>query len=275
MLTPYLIVIGIFLLLLLLIRYSFRSRSKNGDDTGRYSLFSVGDSGEYAVARQLRRLPHEYLVINDLLLSNGKGHTTQIDHVVISPYGIFVIETKNISGNIYGSSGAQKWKRYLNTWWHGIQRTHHLEFNNPIMQNEAHIEVLKRILSEFEQVEPVSIIAFSPKAELHVKADDSILVYWSGVRRCIKRYKSPMLTKEESNRIYEYLRTINIKDRNTRRNHAAQAQQNQILYTQRVRQAIEQGICPKCGGKIIRRQGQYGAFYGCSNYPNCKFTQQI
>ena len=275
MLTPYLIVTGAFLVFLLLIHFVFRSRSKNGDDTGRYSLFSAGDSGEFAVARQLRRLPNEYLVINDLLLSRGHGHTTQIDHVVISPYGIFVIETKNISGDIYGGYGAPKWKRYLNTWWHGFHRTHYLEFQNPIRQNQAHVEALKRVLAQFMQVAPISIIAFSPKAIVHAQAHDALIIYWSQVRRCIKQYKSPVLTTEECNRIYEYLRSINIRDKATRKNHAAQAQQNLMMHVQRVQQAIEQGVCPKCGGKLIRRQGQYGAFYGCSNYTNCKFTQQV
>ncbi|MDD6393178.1 MAG: topoisomerase DNA-binding C4 zinc finger domain-containing protein [Prevotella sp.] len=35
---------------------------------------------------------------------------------------------------------------------------------------------------------------------------------------------------------------------------------------------INAGICPKCGGQLIKRNGKYGSFYGCSNYPNCKFT---
>lgn len=273
--TPYLIVTGVFLLLLLLIHLSFRSRSKNGDDTGRYSLFSAGDSGEFAVARQLRRLPDTYMVINDVLLPGRNGHNTQIDHVVISTYGIFAIETKNISGDIYGHEGAQKWKRYLNTWWHGFHRTHYLEFQNPIRQNQAHIEALKRALVQFEQVEPVSIIAFSPKAIVHAEAHDALIIYWSEVRRCIKRYKTPVLTIEDCNRIYEYLRSINIRDKATRKNHAAQVQQNQLMHAQRVQQAIAQGICPKCGSKLIKRQGQYGAFYGCGNYPECKYTYPV
>jgi len=34
------------------------------------------------------------------------------------------------------------------------------------------------------------------------------------------------------------------------------------------------GICPKCGGDLIMREGKYGTFIGCSNYPNCKYTQK-
>ena len=37
---------------------------------------------------------------------------------------------------------------------------------------------------------------------------------------------------------------------------------------------ISSGICPQCGGMLVRRNGKYGSFYGCSNYPRCKFTTQ-
>ena len=35
---------------------------------------------------------------------------------------------------------------------------------------------------------------------------------------------------------------------------------------------IASGICPKCGGNLVMRNGKYGRFYGCSNYPRCRFT---
>lgn len=37
---------------------------------------------------------------------------------------------------------------------------------------------------------------------------------------------------------------------------------------------IERGICPRCGGQLVLRTGKYGSFYGCTNYPKCKFTQR-
>ena len=53
---------------------------------------SAGEVGENAVASKLRWLPrNQYFVINDLVFTRGNGNTTQIDHVVVSPYGIFVI----------------------------------------------------------------------------------------------------------------------------------------------------------------------------------------
>ena len=58
-----------------------------------------GASGERLVARRLRNgLPDDYLIINDIYLPLPDGTTTQIDHVVVSQYGVFVVETKKLFG---------------------------------------------------------------------------------------------------------------------------------------------------------------------------------
>lgn len=90
-----------------------------------------GCTGEYVVAGILNRLPpEEYFVVNDVYLPITGG-TTQIDHVVVSRFGIFVIETKNYSGWIFGSADAKMWTQT-------IYRQRHT-FQNPIRQNYRHI----------------------------------------------------------------------------------------------------------------------------------------
>ena len=74
-------------------------------------LIPKGRRGEKHVASILRRLPNsKYKVINNLLL-NYRGHTSEIDHVVISPYAIFVIETKSYTGLIYGNERSEYWTK--------------------------------------------------------------------------------------------------------------------------------------------------------------------
>ena len=34
-------------------------------------------------------------------------------------------------------------------------------------------------------------------------------------------------------------------------------------------------VCPECGGKLREKNGQYGSFIGCSNYPKCRYTRKI
>ena len=70
---------------------------------------SKGKRGEKHVASMLALLPErDYKVINDLLIQSD-GHSSQIDHVVISVYGIFVIETKFYQGWITGGENSEFW----------------------------------------------------------------------------------------------------------------------------------------------------------------------
>jgi len=63
----------------------------------------VGKAGEYWTKKELKKLGKEYLIINDLMIRTEDKKTHQIDHVVISKYGIFVIETKQYDGYITGN----------------------------------------------------------------------------------------------------------------------------------------------------------------------------
>ena len=72
-------------------------------------LPSKGAIGEKRVAHILKKLPEDrYKVINNLLIRNN-GYTTQIDYIVVSVYGIFVIETKTYQGWIYGGENSDYW----------------------------------------------------------------------------------------------------------------------------------------------------------------------
>lgn len=73
---------------------------------------NIGKAGEKRVARKLDWLPKEYIILNDIMLPTQYG-TTQIDHIVVSPYGIFVIETKNYKGWIFGHENSEEWKQSL------------------------------------------------------------------------------------------------------------------------------------------------------------------
>ena len=97
-----------------------------------------GEFGERQIALILNSLPREYYhIFNDVYLYRN-GTTNQIDHIVISPYGIFVIETKNFKGWIYGSDNSEYWTENM----YGKK----YEFYNPIKQNYSHIRVLQQAL---------------------------------------------------------------------------------------------------------------------------------
>ena len=227
---------------------------------------SAGEEGEYYVARQLRRLNEDkYFVINDLLFRKRNGFTNQIDHVVVSQYGVFVIETKNIYGYIHGSEKSKLWRSY---WKDGRD----LAFDNPVLQNEAHINALAERLGEGRQIPYFSIIAFSPTADLQVNVNSVNVIYWTQLRHLIRAYKEPFLSLDEARSIYNDLVGINITDPEARSKHGQYAHARKKDFEQKNDIALDNGKCPRCGGILVKRMGTYGAFYGCSNYPNCKYT---
>lgn len=192
---------------------------------------TAGGQGEHAVARRLRRLPKDrYFIINDLMIEKYNGHTTQIDHVVISPYGVFVIETKNISGYVYGYELSPQWKRH----WKGYKRnglygSDTMIFDNPILQNGAHIKALRERLRNYN-TRFISIIAFSPKATLKVDVHDVDVIYWNQIVDVIKMYHEEVMSIDQAREIYEFLSNINISDKEQRKAHAERAQRYKNEY---------------------------------------------
>jgi hypothetical protein len=63
----------------------------------RWSNWFVGKRGEEAVSQVLRSLSQDYALLNDVILPDGRGN---VDHFLVGPNGLFVIETKNYSGSV-------------------------------------------------------------------------------------------------------------------------------------------------------------------------------
>ena len=219
-----------------------------------------GKIGEHKVSRRLSWLPRDkYIVIDDVILPTPRG-TSQIDHIVVSIYGIFVIETKYYNGWIYGGEHSEYWT-------HNVYGEKH-QFYNPIFQNEGHVKALRRVLADFEPLDIIPIVAFSGTADIKMDIKDSHVVYWSQLRRCIRRYNKERHTWKEvkaiCNRIYE----VKLKpSRKTLKLHMVGVKSAQI-HRER---AIKEGRCPRCGGILVERDGRFGKFYGCSNYPRCRY----
>ena len=96
--------------------------------------------------------PNEQYVINNLTLRIDDNRTSQIDHVLINRLGVFVIETKNYSGRIYGDDYKKEWTQVLN---YGKVKNH---FYSPIKQNYTHVCRIKELLPE--NIPVYSIVVF-------------------------------------------------------------------------------------------------------------------
>ncbi|KGP74541.1 NERD domain-containing protein [Pontibacillus yanchengensis] len=224
-----------------------------------------GRIGEAKLSFLLNRLPsEEYHVLDDLLIPSKNG-TTQIDHVVVSPYGIFVIETKNYKGWIFGDEKSKYWTQVI------YKRKE--KFYNPIHQNFGHIKALESALEGLYEGTYYSIVSFSSKAtlkEVTVTYPDVEVINSFQVLQTIKAYNQPVLSNAKIKGILFKLQRLNQADKGSKQEHI-----NQIKTARQKEQANVSGnTCPKCGNQLVQRTGKYGAFLGCSNYPNCRFVSK-
>lgn len=227
----------------------FRVKIKGaiGENTTAFILFFLDKS--------------KYKVINNVVLEVAEK-TTQIDHIVISDYGIFVIETKNYKGWIFGGEYSEYWTQVI------FKRKEKLY--NPIRQNLGHIRALKRCLKEFPNVEYISIVVFPSKADIKVSTNTDV-VYSSQLIKTIKKYKVLNLVESEKDAIFQKINTFNIIDTYNKRDHVKSIKQR----IQKRSDSINENRCPQCGNGLVKRNGKFGAFLGCRSYPRCKFTLNI
>jgi hypothetical protein len=245
--------IGFMLLFLILIASLILKRVVNDPSF-------KGRLGEKWVAKELKKLdPDRYIVMNDLLLATTEGKTTQIDHVVVSVFGVFVIEMKNYRGRIYGQEDSSKWTQAF-----GRSKK---QFYNPIRQNRGHVRAIQDLLADQPQLPVSSIIVFSDKAQLKLETTTPV-VSFSRLLATIRTYQQPMLTREQAVDIATRIQQACIVGNKARKQHVQNIKQD----LQARQGFVDNGICPSCGGELVERAGKYGRFTGCSGYPKCRFT---
>ncbi|WP_314695918.1 nuclease-related domain-containing protein, partial [Prevotella histicola] len=157
-----------------------------------YLRFNKGKIAEKMVYHKLMQLPEEYHVIDDVLfMSNGRS--TQIDHIVVSPYAVFVIETKGYKGWILGGENSEYWTQII----YKRKST----FYNPIHQNDGHIRFLKFLLKDLGNIPFVPIVVFNNEAELKVNVNTHIVVNRCCLKDAILQYKTPAISQEIKEKI--------------------------------------------------------------------------
>ena len=125
-----------------------------------FKPYLKGKFGELAVSSHVKRyLKEDYILLNNCTLPDDRAGTTQIDHILISPYGIFVIETKNFKGWIFCEERQKNWTQQL--------YKKRYTFQNPLHQNYKHEKVLRTVLEDLVDIEHIhSVIVFMPDCEL-------------------------------------------------------------------------------------------------------------
>jgi len=218
-----------------------------------------GWKGERKVRRYiLKGMNKNDVLINDVIVPGDDGKTSQIDHVLVSSKGIFVVETKNYSGRIYGKDGDMNWTQVL-AYGHNKNRLY-----SPVFQNTTHIRRLNSLFPN-EKLNMNNVVVF---AQGNVKYIDSEYVFAPReLKRYLKGCRNDLLQESDIQRIAGAINTYKENPIETNKEHAEGIRET--------KNKINANICPRCGSALVLRHTKDGReFYGCSNYPKCKFIKK-
>jgi hypothetical protein len=213
----------------------------------------AGKDGESTVASVIQNIaPIQAKIINDLVLLDKNRETYQIDHLFISTNGIWIIETKNWSGTIYGEEANKYWvqKKRYNT-----EKRY-----NPIKQNFGHYYKIKPLLDKYT---PIHCLVVFINADIS-NIQSEYICSLKDLPSILLRKTNDKLTEVEIKRYYN--KFIYLKEKFN-----ISSEQHERMIEDKKKE-IALGVCPRCGGKLVERKGLSGLFYGCKNYPKCKFT---
>ena len=207
-LTVIIMFIAVFLLALLL-EINFRKSTYSKVTGNGYfeTIHNPGKYGEYLVYKELRAYEKDGgKFLFNCYLPKDDGTTSEIDVILIHSTGIFVVESKNYSGWIFGNEKSKMWTQTLPN---GRGRSIKERFYNPIMQNKTHIKWLKNQVGN--NIPVYSIIAFSERCELKditVESQDVKVIkrqFISGTVKYLGNKSLLSLSGMDISRVYEML----------------------------------------------------------------------
>ncbi|HVJ48727.1 nuclease-related domain-containing protein [Desulfitobacterium sp.] len=214
-----------------------------------------GEIGEYKIEVGLGQLPRCYKLSSNLLFKTEQGFE-HIDHLVISPYGLFIIEVNNLSGIILGEETDLNWHQAI-TW---RVKT----FPNPLFKNQNSIEVLSKWVNLDEKLPIYSFVTFSRRSDLKVISGS--VFYDTDILTVIrKRTQQEVLSEAEVLAVYNKIGKANILDPNIRNKYSARLRKERLLQ----RPQYGDIRCRICQKAVSQRSARY-----CITHPD-KFAWQI
>ncbi|GGI80069.1 DNA-binding protein [Shewanella hanedai] len=241
-----------YIIPLLLIVSIFRSR------------WFKGVFGEFLVNQILSRLPEsDYTLVKDVTLPTDDG-TTQIDHVVVSKFGLFIVETKNMKGWIFGSKNQKQWTQKI--------YRHSSKFQNPLHQNFKHVKTLESLLG-IDSSNLHSVIVFIGDSTFKTDMPENV----TNARGClnyIKQFVQPVFSETEYTQIIEVINDVKLK-----RGVVTDLKHQQHV-TELVASKVGVKKCSRCGSAMVMRETKRGdnkgkQFWGCSAFPKCRSVEEL
>lgn len=252
-------------------------------------------------------LNSSYKLYHDVTLHTSDNATTQIDHIIISPFGVFVIEIKNFSGWIFGSEKQYKWTQSL------PNKTKN-QFLNPLIQNKKHVQAIQALFG-LDDNQVFSMVVFMEKAVFKTDLPSNVM-HLSNMRRHIQGFKTVLFNEKQiksfdiklNNRRLsrgQVADTVHMSHINRKKVERERKQHQPLDSTPKKSQtkgatfqftdnkianekhtdkppmdAPDPLTCPRCGDQLVKRVVKKGknaghTFYGCKAFPKCRFTKAV
>jgi predicted RNA-binding Zn-ribbon protein involved in translation (DUF1610 family) len=230
---------------------------------GRIGILNVGSEGEQFIQRELYNCFPPTRIARNVYLKKKNGEYTEIDILAVEHCGIFVFESKNFNGMIFGSEDDKDWTQ--------VQKGTKRQFYNPIMQNNAHIGALRQSLQDFPEIIYYNFVVFSGTGKLNINPiahPYTYVVSLDELRPIItaisdnETYKNNIPSASMRREIMERLSKTSHPSKSIRDEHLAQVQQIALK-------------CPRCGSELVERTNRTSGqkFYGCKKFPVCRYTK--
>ena len=247
-----------------------------------------GKRGEKLTEKELKKVNlfgRKGKTLRNIYIPKDNGETSEIDVMFICQKGIFVFESKNYSGWIFGNEKDQYWTASLV----GGQKN---RFYNPIKQNRTHLKWLSNYIDKDElQIPLFSIIVFSERCELKkitTFSEDISVIKRNQTYRTVKKIwnlSEDKLSEKQVEMLYDELSPLTNVDEAVKAAHIKNIENKYIKKAEdsiesesKITESTNDLICPRCGNKLVLRTAKKGAnignqFYGCTAFPKCRYIR--
>lgn len=264
-----------------------------------------GSSAEFKIGKGLEGITGYKKFIYNCYIPKSNGGTTEIDVLMIHEKGLFVIESKNYSGWIFGNEDQTQWTQVLKSGRYSSQKNH---FYNPIKQNTTHVKWLEKYLEPLNFNIPFySVIVFGNSCELknititsnrHAVMNEFYL--FDAIQKHVNESwnvfnceqidqiyeKLFALTQVSDEEKLEHIHSVNLNKEkintfnNSQNNNSFHCDIVKVKEENKQNKDLCDKKCPKCGADLVLRTVKNGEragqkFLGCSNYPKCRHTEKM
>ena len=254
----------------------------------------LGRRGEKLTERKLKLVQlfgRKGKILRNVYLPKDNGETSELDVVFITQKGIFIFESKNYSGWIFGDEKSKYWTASL-------PNRQKNQFYNPIRQNRTHLRWMRSFVGE--DIPLFSIIVFSERCELKsvtVYSNDVLVIKRDKTYAAVREIwnKTPdVVSDEKIDELYGKLSELTNVDAVVKATHIENIEKKYKNSAQPASKSVAESepqlelkpelksetdperICPLCGSKLVLRTAKKGSnagnqFYGCSAFPKCRY----